>query len=214
MSVSWLRRTFSQRKTRLLLLVLLLMAAAVLALLFREVARVIIVLPLLYLVWLAGLLWRSIPQGLIWGIFIIVALRVAVGSLLARRRRVDERVRQEEMRHWGGARIWAKWVELAGRGGYYRQRLARQVTELTVSVLAQREHIPVELVEEELAAGRLDVPPRIRASLLAMLRPAPPHRFAWFEQWLGLLRRTSSLQVNPAEIVDYLEFTPAPGERR
>jgi hypothetical protein len=211
---SWFWRTFAERRNRLLLLALLLLAAIVLALLFRDVARTVIVLPLLYLVWLAGLLWRSIPQALIWAIFVIVALRVAVGSLVVRRRRQEEQTRQEQMQNWGRARIWAKWVELAARGGYYQQRTARYIAGLTVDALAQREHIPVDLVEGELAAGRLDVPPRIRAFLLETLREAPPARFAWLGQWLRLLPRASSVRVSPKEVVDFLELNPLPGDRR
>ena len=204
MSATWLARHLPpERRKRLLLLGLLLVPIALLTLLFKEIARTIILLPVQYLLWIAGVLWRSIPQALIWGIVVVVALRVAVGSLIVRRRRKEGLDSRRAMEHWGRARIWTRWVELSGQGGYFRRRLSRYLADLTLDTLAEREHLPPEQVPAELEAGRLDVPPRIRAYLLAAVQEPPPDRLAWFRQLLKA--QPAPLQVAPEEIADFLE---------
>jgi hypothetical protein len=205
-SSTWFSRLLPpERRKRLLLLALLLVPIALLTLLFRDVARTIVLLPVMYLAWVAGVLWRSIPQFLIWSLFVIVALRVAVGSLIVRRRKREEQGRPQDTTHWGRARIWAKWVELSNQGDYFRRRLARYLANLTLDTLAEHEHLPAEQVQAELEAGRLDVPPRIRAYVLAALNEPPPGRFAWFRQIIQ--GRPAPLQVSPEEILDLLEAT-------
>lgn len=196
-------RFLSGKRGRAVATALLLLLIALLAVLFREVARQIVVLPALYLFWLFGLLGRSIPQALIWGILVIVALRVAVGALLARRRRAETLPRHPDMEHWGRARTWAKWVERAARGGYDRRRLARQLSELALAALAQREHLPVDQVREALEVGALDVPAPVRTYILAALAAPAARRFPGLRERLRL--RPDPLDLEAAEIVRFLE---------
>jgi hypothetical protein len=213
MIAQWFGRLFPpERRKRLLVMALLLVPLAILTLLFKEIARTIIVQPVMYLLWLVGLLWRSIPQVILWIILVVVVLRVAVGSLLARRRRRDERLRAAGPEHWGRSRIWTRWVELAEQGGYYQRRLSRYLTDLTLDALAQREYLSRDLVEEELAAGRLDVPASIRAFLLAVLNEPPPGRLTWLKRFLR--KQPSAPQINPQEILDYLEAQTGVGYGR
>jgi len=203
----WFAQLFPpERRKRLLVMALLLLPLAILTLLFKEIARTIIVQPVMYLLWLVGLLWRSIPQVILWIILVVVVLRVAVGSLLARRRRREERRRALGPEHWGRARIWTRWVELAEQGGYYQRRLSRYLADLTLDALAQREHMPRDLVEEELSAGRLDVPTPIRTFLLAVLNEPPPGRIAWLKRLFQT--QPTTLRIKPQEILDYLETRP------
>lgn len=204
MIAQWLARFFApERRQRLLIAALLLLPIAILTLLFKEIARTVVVQPVMYLFWLAGVLWRSIPQAILWAILVVVALRVAVGSLVARRRRREELRYAEERERWGRARIWTRWVELAGQDGYYQRRLSRHLAELTLDALAQREHLPPEAVGEELVAGRLEVPTAIRTFLRAALDESPTGRRTWLR---SLLRtRPAAPRIRLTEVLDYLE---------
>lgn len=204
MIAPWLGQRFPpERRKRLLVLALLLLPLALLTLLFKEIARTVIVQPVMYLLWLAGLLWRSIPQVILWTILVVVVLRVAVGSLVVRRRRREEQLHAAGLEHWGRARIWARWVELAQQGGYYQRRLSRYLADLTFDALAQREHLSRDQVQEELAAGRLEVPTSIRTFLLAVLNERPLGRLAWLKRFFRA--QPPALQISPQEILDYLE---------
>ncbi len=210
MKAGRLAGSLSDRRGRYIAAALFLLAIALLAVLFRDMARQIVVLPALYLFWLLGLLGRSIPQALIWGIFVIVALRVAVGALLVRRRRIETLPHHHGTEHWGRARTWSKWVELSAHGGYDRRRLARQLSELALAVLAQREYLPPDQARAALEAGTLAVPPAVRAYLLAALATPPARRLAWLRE--RLWGRPNSLELETAEIVRFLEN--ATGENR
>ena len=74
---------------RLLLAGLVLLA--LMALLIRGFVREIIVVPLLYGLWIAGLILQSAPQVLLWSLFILVALIAASRSLIAPRLSVRRR---------------------------------------------------------------------------------------------------------------------------
>lgn len=201
-----------ERRQRLLVAALLLVPIAILTLLFKEIARTTIVQPVKYLAWLAGVLWRSIPQAILWTILVVAVLRVAVGSLVVRRRRQEARYDAEGAEHWGRARIWARRVELAGQGGYYQRRLSRTMADLTLDALAQREHLSQDLVREELEAGRLDVPAPIRAFLLAVLDEPTPRRFARLRQFFQA--SPAAPRLRPNEILDYLESQSGVGYGR
>jgi hypothetical protein len=193
----------SQKRGRYIAAALLLLLIALLAILFRDVAREIIVLPILYLFWLFGVLWRSIPQSLIWGIFVIVALRVAVGALLARRRRAELHAGQQDTVHWGRARVWSRWVRLSARGGYEQRRLARYLSELALAAIAQHEHLPLEDTRAALEGGTLDVPSEIRDYILAALAGPAPARFGGLRE--RLQSRPAALRLDAAEVVRFLE---------
>jgi hypothetical protein len=213
MIAQWLKWLFApEHRKRLLIMALLLVPLAILTLLFKEIARTVIVQPVMYLTWLAGVLWRSIPQVILWTILVVVALRVAIGSLIVRRRRPEGQFRAEKPGHWGRVRIWTRWVELAGQDGYYQRRLSRYLADLTLDALAQREHLSRDLAQEALVDGRLDVPASIRTFLLATLNEPPPGRLVWLKQFFQA--QPAAQLVSPQEILDYLEAQPGVGYGR
>ena len=70
---------------RLALTSLILLLLGLLALIITGTVREVIVIPLLLLVWLARLIYESIPQVALWGVFLAIAALVAWKSLAAPR---------------------------------------------------------------------------------------------------------------------------------
>jgi hypothetical protein len=85
----------------------------------------------------------------------------------------------------------ARWIQRASQGEYFKWNLAHNVGEIALEVLAYREHATVEQVRQRLREGRLDLPPEVRAYLMAGQAPR-------FTRSNGLLRRFRHRWLRPA----------------
>ena len=67
-----------------LLVALVLVVTAVLTILLRDVVREIIVIPMAYALWLGDIILRSLPQGLLLGLLIVLCIGIVLRSALKR----------------------------------------------------------------------------------------------------------------------------------
>ncbi|RMF25951.1 MAG: hypothetical protein D6759_20525, partial [Chloroflexi bacterium] len=155
-------------RARLFPLALALILTVALTLLLRGLVRELIILPLLQLYWVARILLESVPQLLLWGLFVGLAFLIAGGSLL-RWQREQERTESERRPHPGRVATWARWIRQAEEGDYSRWRLAHQLGGLALDLLAYRQQCPQEQVKRQLEEGTLAMPPEVRAYLRAGL---------------------------------------------
>jgi hypothetical protein len=194
-------------RRRLLLLGLTLLLAAPLVLVLRDFAREAIVVPLLYVLWLGRLLFQSIPQPLLWSLFLTLVLFVAVRSLVKRRGSVGE-MREPEAESPGRVRVWARRIQLAARGDYSRWRLAHYVRKLILDVLAHRERLTPEQLKRRLGTGEVHAPLAVQAYLRAGLMPMPSGPIGFLSRLRHRLRsraRTSPLDADLESAVQFLE---------
>jgi hypothetical protein len=159
-------------RRRLVLLGLVLLMAAPLVLVLRDFAREAIVVPLLYVLWLGRLLFRSIPQPLLWSLFLTLALLVVARSL-GGREGPARGMREAQAESPGRVRVWARRIQLADRGDYSRWRLAHYLRTLILDVLAHRERLTPEQLRRRLETGEVHAPPAVQAYLQAGLMPMP-----------------------------------------
>ncbi len=179
------------RRILILLLALLLPLTLLVMLWLRDFVRESILIPLAYLFWLAGILIRSTPQALFWIIGLLIGLVIAIRSLYAARKPVEEplsREMQTPPRH--RVAFWTVQVKLA-REGYSRARFADFFTKLALEVMAFREQASPSEIEERLQRGELSTPPEIAAYLDASRLSSSGegvNLFAWLiqslRQWL------------------------------
>ena len=151
-----------------LLLVGLLVFLVVLALLLllRHAVRETFVIPLLYLVWLGNLIFKSIPQGVFWFLLFLVAAILLFSSL--RRKSQPEPVLPPTRRRQQQSRRVAHWAALVKRTAgpadeSRRDAFAlRTFRKLIVSVWAYRAHLSPREIERDIKSGLLEPPPECR----------------------------------------------------
>jgi hypothetical protein len=206
-----------QVRRRLLILGLILLMAAPLVLVLRNFAREAIVVPFLYVLWLGRLLFRSIPQPLLWSLFLALALSVAARSL-GGRERPARGMREVQAESPGRVRVWARRIQLAARGDYSRWRLAHDLRKLTLDVLAHRERLTPEQFKRRLGTGEVHAPPAVQAYLRAGLMPMPSGPIGLFSRLRQQLRsraQTSPLDPDLESAVQFLESQlEVPHDRR
>ena len=182
------------------------LATLVLLFVLRDWVQETLVTPLLYVVWLAQLLLASIPQALLWAVFLVLLLRVAAGSLRSGGPARPVRPAYRALAQRGRVQTLARWIH-STRREYFKRQLARHLGEMAVQVTRPHELLMPSEISAALRSGQVDAPPDIlayfRAGLDMYSRPA------------GLLSRlarfarkqapTSPLDLELEQVVRFLE---------
>ena len=228
------------RKISARILVLLLapsvLLVATLTLILRDWVRDAIVTPILFILWLGGLLIKSTPQWVFWGVFLVMALLILANSL-GTRKRPDQNVGKAEPGRPRRERVlfWAKQIRWKARRYFSPVDNVEPLRRLVLEVVAFQERLSLTEVEQRLESGELDVPPAIHATLMtwraqsrrAYLQHGPnpeplypvglwgmlKHRWAdlgrWAHDWIsGLAQTQSHAQPSPfdAELESVVQF--------
>ena len=148
----------------LLLPIVFLVAALTLAL--RDWVRDAIVTPILFILWLGGLLIKSTPQWVFWAVFLAMALLILANSM-GTGKRPDQNVGKAELGYPRRARVsfWAIQVHRQARGDSSPTSRAEPLRRLVLEVMAFQERLSLREVEQRLEFGELAVPPVILAYL-------------------------------------------------
>ena len=183
-------------RTRLLLVGLVLLLAIPLTLLLWNVARDMIVVSLLYILWIGRLVFRAIPQLFLWLLFIAIALSLVVKSLVKQRKPAPE-MHDREMPDPGRVGVWARRIYLVERGAFSRWYFAQHLHKLILDVLAHHERVETRQIKQRLETGELDAPPEIQAYLWTGLARA----FSKPSFWSRLRRRLPlGMQAPPSDL--------------
>ncbi len=168
-------RRFFQKKRLLTILAVLIGLGMLVGLgwLLRNAVRAYLADPLMGAVWVGRLLYSSVPQEVVWGVFLVVAYMIAFTSLQRRpqwqRPGEKRKARTMEQR----VNILARWYLNRNRR-YYRHRLQNALTEILVDILAQKQHSSSQDVKIAIRNGRVDLPPDILKYAQEGLSPWPP----------------------------------------
>src|SRR5919199_2868524 len=168
-------RAAGMRK-RFLLIGLLLLPVVLMAVVIQGFVRDVIVVPLFYVFWLLRLLFESISQVLLWGVFIIVVVVVAGRSMVKRVPRLQ--VQAAEDRRRGRVEEWLRLIQQTNQGAFGKWRLANALEQLAVDVLSCEERLEPREIRRRLENGTLEVPPEIQAYLRARMPVASAQRHA------------------------------------
>jgi hypothetical protein len=196
------------KRTYLILLLFVGLALAILlGLALQGVARQTIVIPILYIAWMAELIFRSIPGWLWWAWFLIIVSVIALRSLRGRSRNAGPR-RALRPPINGPARTWAIRVHTAKQGEYFRWRLAHDLAELALQYTAYRDHRGLAKYDRGEYIETLNAPPDVLAYLQAGLK-APPwqplDRLSRVTRFWRPTKDDSPLALDPAKAVQFLE---------
>lgn len=151
-------------RKRLLLAGLVLLLAIPLVFLLRDFARDVLLVELLRLIWTASILFDSLPQVLVWGMFLLMVLNVAAKSLMARKRPV-RREQGPVVEPVGQVQFLAMRIRSAARSEYYSSNLARYLGKLVVAVLAYNQGTTPDRTAWQVRSGRFEAPAEVHGYL-------------------------------------------------
>jgi hypothetical protein len=191
----------------LLMVSLVLLISIPLALILHEFTREILLSSLLRLSWLARLYLDSLPQPILWAVFIAITIVIAARSLL-KRRSIPEVISKAARFRMGRVHNLMQAISRTSDGLYFKWRLAQYLLGLTLEALAHQERTSPNLVRERLKSGGLDAPSEIEAYLLAGLTPVLSPRSSLItrlRQAIMPTHRISPLDLDPERVIQFLE---------
>lgn len=111
--------------------------ATLLAFPLRDAVHEAIVVPVAYLLWALGLLYRSLSQGIWWVILIVLVLLIFAKSL-APQLRPPGRALPSSKPVLGQVQTFAVWLNKSGSGIYFKWLIANRLGKLAYQILLQR----------------------------------------------------------------------------
>lgn len=184
---------------------LLIAAAALLfAPLCRPLAREVVLIPLLYLLWLLKFLFDAVPQTVIWPLLVLLLFLILAAGLTGGRRQRRRRSAPPPARPAQRVAEWAQLIEQANNDGYFKWRLGQQLQKVMLRLVAEQRQQTIAETRQQLRRGDIDLPPEVLAYFQASLRPlgSLPSTRSW-QFW----RRpaASPLDLEPAQLIATLE---------
>jgi hypothetical protein len=177
---------------RLSLLMVSILLSAVLAFAARDLVYGMLVLPLSYMAWQLGILFRAVPQ-LVWWTAVVVTIALVLGWQLVPEIKPAARGGVRSPTATGDVEVMARWLHRSHRSTYFRWQVAHRLGRVSRKLMELGERgweaaPPNARVEAYIAAG-------VNNSFVDF--PAPRH----------LLARpmVTPLDLDPGEVVDYLE---------
>ena len=187
---------------RRLILAGVLIIAALLAFPLRETIYETIVVPLAYLAWYVGLLYRSLSQGIWWwGLIAIVLLMIAFSLVPERQFRGRERPRPKPAQ--GPVENLAISMRRADEGVYFRWLVANRLGRLAYQILLHRESGRPRSVFAPLRGPDWQPSPEMQKFLETGLHGSFVD-FPYTRRPIAAPRKTS-LDMNVVESVEFLE---------
>jgi hypothetical protein len=178
--------------------------AAVLALFLRDLVRLILVPPVLYVYWVVRIIYGTLPQLFWWGALMLGLLLIAARSLTFRSndtKSTDPAHRARESR----LEMWTKWLDQTRKGGYFRWYLAHELGRLYLSVLASRERLTNDQALTRLVNKKTGLPPDVQAYVETGLDARQSFTFGDLGGRLPFRSKSSPLDLEPEEIIEILE---------
>jgi hypothetical protein len=194
-------------KRRLIILGLIFLISVPLSFLLRGFTREVFLANIMRLSWLAHLYLDSLPQPILWTLFLLIAVLIAVLSLIKRTGSPKVTTEVEEP-SWGRIHSLLQAIYHTSQGIYFKWRLAQYLLNLSIEALAHRERTTPERIKQRLMSRTLDVPSDIEAYLLTGLTPVftvHTNLIERIKRTFGLTSRFSPLDLDPERVVQFLE---------
>lgn len=157
-----MNKTRNPQWARFVPLIIMLVISVGLSFWMRDFVRDVIVRPMLMLGWLATMMYNSLSDALLWGLFLFIGGIIALRSLLGGRR--YQRLHRDEGPVAGGAvSDWSRQVQRASESGYAQWRLAQSLGKLSWRLLQDERSKKMRDIEVGLRAQKLVLPPEIQA---------------------------------------------------
>ena len=185
-----------------LILIVAVIIAALLAFPLRETIYETIVIPVAYIAWNLGLLYRSFSQGIWWWLIVGLVLFMLVWSLLPERK-IPRRQEPKPNPPQGPVESLATWLHRAEKGVYFKWLVANKLGRLAYQLLLHRENGRPRSVFAPLFGPDWEPSKDVQQYLETGLHGS----FAAFPQARNRFsaHQHTPLDLNIAEAVDFLE---------
>jgi len=166
-------------------------------------------------IWRAYLMGDSIPQVMIWAIFVAAIPILAIFVLLQGKSKLVEDDLISKQINSGLVIKWSKLLQRSGSGDYFKRRFVRELSDLTIATIRYRERLSEDEVKKALRSGQLPLEPGIYEYLAQGWRreyfpPADRNKRPGLLR--GLLNKSPSADVdarwkdpNMEKVVEFLE---------
>lgn len=124
---------------KLQLVGLAVLAALVIAFVLRDVVEQVIIRPLVYLFWIVGLLYRLVPQPILWVLLVVVMIFLALSSVVGKIALPFARPHKSRPVQ-GPVRELAMQIERKEGGIYFKWQIARTLSQLALDMQELRLH--------------------------------------------------------------------------
>ena len=173
--------TFSRTKVRSILILagIVLALAVPLMFLLEDFIRDAIVTPLAYQAWLLGIVLGALPPGCFLAPVIGLVAFLSLRSLQRQRTVVPY---EHPVSHpaRGRVKVWYERIEHVSRGSYSMQRLAHNLGQLTIRVIAYEERLSLREATRLVQLGEIHVPDSVQECLELAVGTDSLARRGWF----------------------------------
>jgi hypothetical protein len=178
-------------KKSLLWVGLILLFAALLVIVLHGFARKVIVVPLMYIFWVGNHIFQSIPQSILWALFLAVAILISLKNFV-KPQRPNAIVKDVEKENPGQVSLWAERFHMKNEW-----TLSRYLGKL------------VKKIREEIESGELDTPSEIQTCLKLGVKSIPESSnrsfLGYFFRPRSRRKTALTLQFEPEKVVKFLE---------
>jgi hypothetical protein len=150
----------SLRKRPFLLLILAVIILVV-AFLGREFVRDFVARPFLYSLWQAWHMSKGFPEVLVWALFVAVIPVIAIFNLLVSGKIEEPEPIEVPPPQQGQVQANMRLLQQAPQGDYFKTRLFRHLSRMTLDCLGYRERLSEKQVRALLKIGDIELDPAI-----------------------------------------------------
>ncbi len=190
-------------KKRIFLPALFIIAALLLAFPLQQAVQGIIIQPMMYLIWGAGIIYHSIPQFWIWVVMLALIFFILLSPFLDDLPRIRRRGKKEPPKV-GPIENLAESISLSNKGIYFKWLVANRLGKITRDWIAYRERLEKRWQANDLArlAGQApaDVYNYLDAGLNGSFADYPRPRLPFIQK-----RKATPLDIDPNRVLDTLE---------
>lgn len=191
-------------KIKALVLGGLILGTALLAFFVQDFVRELLLYPLVYMYWSLRLVYEAVPGVIWWGLAILILVLLAVKSLSWRGERAQA-LERLDAHLLSRPQSWMQQIKKTRHGDYFKWQLAREISQLALSSIANQERLTLEQAQKRLVANQLDLPPKIQAYLEAGTLSRSYGQYTQLESQLRIPGTHSPLDLDLLDIVSFLE---------
>ncbi len=191
------------KRQRIIPLAFLAIAALLLAFPLQEAVQAIVIRPLLYLLWGAGILYRSIPQFWIWVVLLAAIFFILLSPFLDDLPPIPRRHRKEPPEK-GPLERMATSIKQADKGIYFKWLVANRLGKVMRDWIVYRERLDKRWQANDLGRIEAQTPPEVfnylDAGLNGSFADYPRPRLPFIQK-----RKETPLDIDPNHVLDTLE---------